>query len=92
MRFPTDICLIGDFTTAPPPRAQLNSMAVLLAQLIKDLGLTVDEIYGYKELAPTQSPGATWEQWRPELLDRVRSLIAGDITTTIATPTPSSGN
>jgi hypothetical protein len=48
----------------------------------------VDQIYGFKELAPTESPGATWEQWRATLLDKVRNLTVSGIETTLATPTP----
>jgi hypothetical protein len=81
-----DVCLIGDFTAEPPPQPQLNAAAVLIAQLALEHGLTVDQVYGYKELERTASPGATWETWREELLTKVRDLMASGVSTTVVIP------
>jgi len=70
------VCLIGNFTSAPPPQAQLNAAATLLAQLCLQLGLTADQIVGYSEIERTQSPGATWSTWKAPLLNEVRRLIS----------------
>jgi hypothetical protein len=80
-----DICLIGNFTDAPPSQAQLNAAAVLIAHLAQVYGLTLDQILGYKELVPTQSPGATWEQWRGELLSKVHDLMGRGVSVTVVT-------
>ncbi|MCB0191810.1 MAG: N-acetylmuramoyl-L-alanine amidase [Anaerolineae bacterium] len=74
------ICLIGNFTSQPPPKAQLNATATLLAQLIGLLGLSINSIAGYSELINTQSPGATWPQWKPTLLAEVERQLKSDTT------------
>jgi hypothetical protein len=77
--------LIGDFSETPPTQPQLNAAAVLIAQLALEHGLTVDQVFGYKELEPTASPGATWETWREELLTKVRDLMISGVSTTVVT-------
>lgn len=72
------ICLIGNFTNQAPPRAQLNATAKLLAQLAGVLGVPVRSIFGYSEIVVTQSPGATWPQWKPTLLAEVERLLKSD--------------
>ncbi len=76
------VCLIGNFTDTPPPQNQLDATAALLAQLVTQLNLSVDQIFGYSELVVTGSPGATWPTWKEPLLAQVRSLLAA------AEPTP----
>lgn len=70
------VCLIGNFMETPPPQAQIEAAASVLAQLIEQLKLKPEAIVGYRELARTQSPGDTWPQWQPVLLAKVRSLLA----------------
>jgi len=84
------VCLIGNFTSTPPPQAQLDATAPLLAQLATMLGLTTDQIYGYSELVTTGSPGATWPSWKQGLLARVRRLMRSgkEITIPQTTTTP----
>ena len=81
------ICLIGDFTDTPPPQAQLDATAGLLAQLVTRLGLSTDQIFGYRDLVAVSSPGATWPTWKDPLLTEVQNLMATGIAT--QTPTPS---
>ncbi|MCB0182344.1 MAG: N-acetylmuramoyl-L-alanine amidase, partial [Anaerolineae bacterium] len=69
------VCLIGNFTNQPPPKAQLTATGTLLAQLVGLLGLPDNSIIGYNEIIATQSPGATWPQWKPVLLAKVNSLL-----------------
>jgi N-acetylmuramoyl-L-alanine amidase len=69
------VCLIGDFTNAPPPQPQLDAAAHVLAELTKQLNLTPDQIFGYSEIVNTQSPGATWPRWKGTLLAKTRSLM-----------------
>jgi hypothetical protein len=81
------ICLIGNFTTAPPPQPQLDATARLLAQLVNLLGLTPDDIFGYSDLVRTGSPGATWPTWKESLLAEVRALLAA-ASAPVPTPAP----
>jgi hypothetical protein len=69
------VCLIGNFTSAAPPKPQLDATAPLLAQLALMLGLSADQIVGYSEIVNTQSPGATWPKWKGPLLTEVRRLM-----------------
>jgi hypothetical protein len=71
------VCLIGNFTSAPPPQSQQDAAAVLLAQLALHLGLSATDVFGYNELVTTGSPGATWPTWKPSLLNKMRNLMAG---------------
>ncbi len=81
------VCLIGDFTSAPPPDPQLEATAALLAQLVGQLGLAPEVIFGYSDLVKTGSPGATWPTWKEPLLARVRTLAAAGTTAPVSTPT-----
>jgi hypothetical protein len=80
------VCLIGNFTSSSPPQTQLNALAPLLAQLATLLGLTVEQIFGYNEIVNTQSPGATWPQWKRPLLTRVGRLMRSSKPITIPRP------
>jgi hypothetical protein len=82
------VCLIGNFTSSPPPRAQLDALAPLLAQLALALGLSADQIFGYNEIEKTQSPGATWPQWKGPLLTRVRRLMSSSKPISVPKPKP----
>lgn len=82
------IGLIGNFTETAPPQPQLDATAVLLASLLKELGLTVNQIFAFSELAVTGSPGATWPQWRDRLLSLVSNLIARGVSVRIPAAAP----
>ncbi|MCB0175124.1 MAG: N-acetylmuramoyl-L-alanine amidase [Anaerolineae bacterium] len=84
-----DVCLIGNFTDASPPRAQLNATAVLVAQLASTYHIPLTAIFGRSELQPpSASPGQTWLIWRPVLLDLVSKLLAGGVPAPQVTPAP----
>lgn len=61
------VCLLGDFTTAHPPEAQLAAARWLLAEKRRQYGEL--RLVGHKEAprASTECPGDTWEQWKGEL-------------------------
>lgn len=85
------ICLIGDFTTNPPPEAQLSATAALIAHLASQLNLEAkaNTIQGYRELTSTQSPGNTWPNWKEPLTNSVRELlVSGEATTIVTAPPP----
>lgn len=68
----------GDFDLAVPSGAQMAAAADLLATLLGELGLHVNDIYGRNELERgTTSPGMQWSQgvrWRDDLVARVADL------------------
>ncbi|MBN1994053.1 MAG: N-acetylmuramoyl-L-alanine amidase [Anaerolineae bacterium] len=82
------VCLIGNFTDTTPPQQQLDAAAALLAQLVTEFGITVDQIVGYSDLVKTGSPGATWPTWKGPLLQQVSNLMAGGGPVITPTPTP----
>lgn len=79
------VCLIGNFMENPPPQAQLDATASVLAQVATRLNLNTSQIFGFSEIINTQSPGATWPTWKGPLLAKVNSLMGGAPT---STPTP----
>lgn len=82
------VCLIGNFTAAPPPQPQLDSTAALLAHLVAQFGLSPADIYGYSDLVRTASPGATWPAWKEPLLAAVSSLLAAPAPQPTPAPVP----
>ena len=64
------VALGGDFDLAAPAGEQMEAAAELLAKLLVDLGLHVNDIYGRNELERgTTSPGMQWGQgvrWRDD--------------------------
>lgn len=82
------VCLIGNFTDATPPQAQLDATAALLAQLAVQLGIPASQIFGYSDLVKTASPGATWPTWKGPLLAKVQSLMAAGVSAPTPTPIP----
>lgn len=74
------IAFAGDFTNAIPTPAQLDAGAQLIAWLIQELNLSPEAVYGYKELAITQSPGLQWDSgvmWGTQLRQRIQDYLAG---------------
>lgn len=65
----------GDFDLAAPAPAQMEAAAQLLADLLTDLGLSMNAIFGRSEVERgTTSPGVQWSQgvrWRDELIAAV---------------------
>jgi N-acetyl-anhydromuramyl-L-alanine amidase AmpD len=63
------ICLVGDFTDAPPPEAQLVAAKNLIDNYRLAMG-RVYAVYGHKDIAgDTQCPGNTWSSWKARLTD-----------------------
>ncbi len=73
------VALAGNFTNTPPPDAQLNTAAAIVAQLVKTYGLNVDtDVIGRSEVDAVASPGKQWLQgakYKYTLLDKVRALL-----------------
>lgn len=63
------VCLIGNFMEAPPPPAQLEAAAGLVAMLRHRYpGVSV---VGHREVGQTACPGDTWPQWRDQVAGAV---------------------
>jgi hypothetical protein len=74
------VALAGNFTQTPPPDAQLDTAAAIIAELVRSLDLDVDEdIIGRSEVDAVGSPGKQWlegAQYKYALLAKVRALLA----------------
>jgi hypothetical protein len=51
------ICLVGNFSLAPPPHAQLLVAARVVAQLCAVFGIELTEIYPHSKFNLTECPG-----------------------------------
>ena len=60
---------------ASPPEAQINAAASVIAQLLTALKLGTNAVFGFSEIVNTQSPGATWPQWKGSLMAKVNALM-----------------
>ena len=75
------IALLGNFTHAVPPPAQLDGAAELCAWLVRGLDLPLDAVRGHRELIAVTCPGEYWLQgpcWKESLLARVAGLLRGE--------------
>jgi hypothetical protein len=69
----------GNFTDAPPPPAQIEAGARLIAWLLQQLRLPLAAVVGQKELIATQSPGIQWDSganWGEQLRQRIQAILA----------------
>ncbi len=74
------IAFAGDFTNTAPPSVQIDAGAHLIAWLLQRLDLSLDAVYGYKELVVTQSPGNQWDsgaRWGSQLRQKIQDYLAG---------------
>jgi N-acetyl-anhydromuramyl-L-alanine amidase AmpD len=72
------VCFAGDFTSAVPSAAQLEAGARLIAWLMRQLGLNLAVVNGYKELVVTQSPGQQWDsgaRWGDQLKQKIQTYL-----------------
>jgi hypothetical protein len=71
------IALQGDFSQGPPPTAQLEATADVVAGLVADLGLPPDALRGHCEMVPTDCPGPHFlDGWKPLLERAVMARLA----------------
>jgi N-acetyl-anhydromuramyl-L-alanine amidase AmpD len=64
------ICFLGDFTQDIPPPPQLLAGAHLIAWLMQELNIDLDQVKGHKELMGTACPGIQWlegKSWKQML-------------------------
>ncbi|MBI1880038.1 MAG: N-acetylmuramoyl-L-alanine amidase [Chloroflexi bacterium] len=72
------ICFAGDFTTAIPTAAQIDAGAQLIAWLLPQFKLSLDAVFGYKQLVNTQSPGLQWDgeaPWGDQLKQKIQAYL-----------------
>lgn len=70
----------GNFTQTPPPPAQIEAGAWLIAWLVQQLRLLPQAVYGHKELTSTQSPGVQWDSgamWGSQLRQQIAARLTG---------------
>jgi hypothetical protein len=71
------IALAGDFSSSVPDPAQLEAAAILLCDLLRDLGLPLGAIRGHREMVQTTCPGEAFGTlWKPRLLRLVEARLA----------------
>ena len=63
------IHVCGNFEIAEPTAAQIESLAMLVATICDDYGLTIDEdhVVGHRDLMPTACPGTNLYVLLPEI-------------------------
>jgi N-acetyl-anhydromuramyl-L-alanine amidase AmpD len=61
------VCLIGDFTDAPPSAVQIAALQELLHHINGVEGAKL-QVIGHRDVfdGNTECPGNTWEQWRSQ--------------------------
>lgn len=74
-----NIGLAGNFSSQPPPMAQIDATGRLCAWLAQNLGLAPDTIIGLGELTKSDSPGATFYSgpaWKQLVVRQVQLHLA----------------
>jgi N-acetyl-anhydromuramyl-L-alanine amidase AmpD len=77
------VALAGDFTNVPPPPAQMESAARLIADLLMRYKLPTSAVVGRRELEATGSPGNQWmagAKYKDPLLARAQAIIDAEAT------------
>jgi N-acetyl-anhydromuramyl-L-alanine amidase AmpD len=68
------VCFLGSFMETIPPAAQLRAGGHLVAWLLQELDLSIDDIKGHKEVVATACPGEQWAKgqgWKALLRQEV---------------------
>jgi N-acetyl-anhydromuramyl-L-alanine amidase AmpD len=76
------ICFLGNFTKVVPPPAQLRAGAHLVAWLMQELNIGLDNVKGHREFMETACPGNQWlegKKWK-EMLRQEISLVQQEAT------------
>ena len=72
------VCFAGDFTQTGPTPAQIDAGAQLIAWLLRQFNLSLQAVFGYKELVNTQSPGLQWDsglRWGDQLREKIQAYL-----------------
>ncbi|HIQ04590.1 MAG TPA: hypothetical protein EYH31_02730 [Anaerolineae bacterium] len=74
------VAFVGNFMDGTPNQAQLQAGAHLVAYLIDQFDLTLDDVIGRREIEAVQSPGDQWDRganWKQTLLEGARAYLEG---------------
>lgn len=76
------ICFLGNFTKVVPPPAQLRAGAHLVAWLMQELNIGLDNVKGHREFMETACPGDQWlagKEWK-QMLHQEIALVQQEAT------------
>jgi N-acetyl-anhydromuramyl-L-alanine amidase AmpD len=76
------ICFLGNFTKVVPPPAQLRAGAHLIAWLMQQLNINLENVKGHREFMKTACPGDQWlagKKWK-EMLRQEIALVQQEAT------------
>jgi hypothetical protein len=84
------VALVGDLATSLPGGAQLERTADLVARLLVDLGLPVENVRGHREMVVTPCPGETFlGVWKPRLRRAIEARLSpGRLLPDVTDPAP----
>lgn len=71
------ICFLGSFMKKVPPQAQLRAGAHLVAWLMQELDIALDDVKGHKEVLATSCPGTQWlkgKKWKEMLRQEIAEV------------------
>jgi N-acetylmuramoyl-L-alanine amidase len=76
----TGINVVGDFDNFEPEQAQIESLVLLLADLMETYGLepSRDTIRGHKDQMVTECPGENLYAMLDEIVERVKNALKGE--------------
>ena len=77
------VCLAGNFNQSAPPAPQLDAAAWLIAWLMQELRIPLENVLGHKEfpLNATACPGYQWDaglRWKERLRQAVDAVRSGE--------------
>ncbi|GAB4564423.1 MAG: hypothetical protein Kow0047_14160 [Anaerolineae bacterium] len=78
------VVFAGDFTNVVPTPAQIMSGGHLIAWLMQQLGIPLDQVRGHKEMPgqTTACPGREWvedQRWKEMLFARIQAVQSGQL-------------
>jgi hypothetical protein len=89
------ICFLGSFSSEVPPADQLQAGAHLVAWLMQELDVPLDEVKGHKELMGTACPGMQWlegQGWKQMLRQEIARAQQDASQSSAVTPSGPSPN
>jgi predicted nucleic acid-binding Zn-ribbon protein len=89
--FGVGICFLGNFTEDVPPSPQLQAGAHLVAWLMQELNVALDNVEGHLKFTATSCPGNQWlkgKKWKQLLRDEI-ARVQQEASQPSPTPAPS---
>lgn len=69
------ICLVGNFDQTQPTRAQMDSLARLVAYFMKSYHIPADHVIGHRDTKPTECPGRNMYAAMPKLRQMAQNYL-----------------